>query len=131
MKQTNWGVPDYEAIANISLEHGCAVPCQICEKRAVVLEFDMPRSTLLISSPLRSFALLCKGLETVIELVQQKRFRILHDSLADYDGLDGYCPQCNAMYCSDHWIYTPNWDDCFYDDTVGCCPKGHSRIVDD
>lgn len=42
-----------------------------------------------------------------------------------------YCPDCGRWYCGDHWKLTVVWDEVFYDYTVGVCPSGHQRDLDD
>lgn len=45
-----------------------------------------------------------------------------------------YCPTCDRVYCRDHWLMIPQFDDDFpgwYDCTYGTCPHGHRRLVDD
>jgi hypothetical protein len=46
-------------------------------------------------------------------------------------GIDGYCPECKKMYCTQHYSAREFFDEGFYDYTEGTCPKGHTRIVDD
>lgn len=47
-----------------------------------------------------------------------------------------YCPECEKVYCGDHWRVEmqfedeeglPGWYDCAY----GTCPNGHRRLIDD
>ncbi len=47
------------------------------------------------------------------------------------DGIDAYCPECDAVYCREHYHANEEWDDGFYDCTTGTCPRGHHRIIDD
>ncbi len=42
-----------------------------------------------------------------------------------------YCPECNACYCRLHWLRQMEFDDGFYDRTLGTCPRGHRRLLDD
>ncbi len=45
-----------------------------------------------------------------------------------------YCPRCRQAYCIHHWTVVPNFDDefpGFYDSSIGTCPQGHRRKVDD
>jgi hypothetical protein len=46
-----------------------------------------------------------------------------------------YCPECDAVYCKDHWRMQMEFEDDplpgWYDCTWGTCPHGHRRMVDD
>lgn len=47
-------------------------------------------------------------------------------------GIDAYCPACDALYCKDHWRAHEERDsDNYYDGTSATCPKGHTRTIDD
>jgi hypothetical protein len=47
------------------------------------------------------------------------------------EGIDAYCPECDAIYCWTHFNPYQEFDDGFYDCTWGTCPQGHRRILDD
>jgi len=74
----------------------------------------------------------------VFELLERNAIGELHDHLKGHttiwDGLDAYCPECDKVYCADHWrtevVMDEEWSD-FYDCTYGTCPKGHRRMIDD
>lgn len=47
-----------------------------------------------------------------------------------------YCPKCDCSYCGDHWHTRMVFDDepgwgGWYDCTMGTCPEGHERMVED
>jgi hypothetical protein len=45
-----------------------------------------------------------------------------------------YCHQCQRSYCIKHWVVLPRYDDefpGFYDCSIGTCPEGHRRKIDD
>lgn len=42
-----------------------------------------------------------------------------------------FCRRCDSWYCSNHWGHRAIFDEGFYDYTLGTCPKGHVRKVDD
>ena len=74
----------------------------------------------------------------VFDLLGKEAFGELHKYLREkttlWEGLDAYCPECNLIYCKDHWIMEVKYDDDFpgfYDCTYGTCPKGHRRMIDD
>lgn len=47
------------------------------------------------------------------------------------EGMDAYCPQCDKIYCHEHYNVVDIFDDGFYDYAEGTCPKGHRRMIDD
>jgi hypothetical protein len=42
-----------------------------------------------------------------------------------------YCPDCAQNYCRAGWRTHVLSDDGFYDCTMGQCPNGHERMIDD
>lgn len=42
-----------------------------------------------------------------------------------------WCPRCPASYCSKHWETWDLFDDGFFDEKRGRCPKGHERRLID
>ncbi len=45
-----------------------------------------------------------------------------------------FCPKCLRTYCREHWRFDlkfdEEWPD-WYDETIGTCPQGHERVIDD
>jgi hypothetical protein len=68
-------------------------------------------------------------------MLESKDIARLHKFVKSYvtmeDGLDGYCPECDKVYCKQHIRTRVVMDDGFYDCTYGTCPEGHERIIDD
>jgi len=50
----------------------------------------------------------------------------------DPDFFGFICGRCDRPYCQDCWtnVY-PTFDDGFYDETRGTCPRGHEQSLDD
>jgi hypothetical protein len=46
-------------------------------------------------------------------------------------GLDAYCPDCDRVYCREHYQVREEWDQGFYHSAHGECPQGHRRKIDD
>ncbi|MFX1478459.1 MAG: hypothetical protein ACFFCI_10020, partial [Promethearchaeota archaeon] len=72
--------------------------------------------------------------EKLFKLLQKKDLRGVHNFMKEhhtYEGLDAYCPECNKIYCWEHYNAKEEYDDSFYDCTMGICPKGHERMIDD
>jgi hypothetical protein len=45
-----------------------------------------------------------------------------------------YCHQCQRSFCIKHWVVLPQFDEDFpgfYDCSIGTCPQGHRRKIDD
>lgn len=81
--------------------------------------------------------------ESSAETVKGPTLRSLHQALTTHDAqllhtLDPmwapfYCPQCQRVYCVNHWHIMPRFDSDYagwYDGSHGTCPKGHRRLVD-
>jgi hypothetical protein len=129
IKETSAGVPMRAALE--ACEADRRLLCSLCGREIVRLALREGR--LVVASPLRRLRL-------SREALRQDPARLLHAappalhaamSAAHHDGLDFYCPDCDALYCEAHYRCIPRWDDGFYDDTLGVCPEGHERIVDD
>ena len=131
VKATNEGAPNYEAIENRTPENGFLLSCEICDKNAVLIDVYREEKKIRVSSALRSFVINSSNLEDIIAAFKEKYFDFIHQYLIRFDGLDGYCPECDKVYCYGHWRLRPIFDDDFYDYTLGECPEGHERMVDD
>jgi len=58
----------------------------------------------------------------------------LKSVLREFSGnnLAFYCPKCDKCYCGNHWSTRIVWESGgWYDYTMGKCPKGHKRMIDD
>lgn len=42
-----------------------------------------------------------------------------------------WCPTCPASYCAKHWKTWDVFDEVFFDQKRGTCPKGHERRIVD
>jgi hypothetical protein len=80
-------------------------------------------------------ALSLEDIPKIRDFLRKDSIKGLHKFVKAYvtmeDGLDGYCPECDKVYCTDHVRKQVEWDDGFYDCTYGVCPQGHRRIIDD
>ena len=114
------------------------LPCSVCGKITVKYKighgwFDKKKS--LVYSGITHSRSLRKELANVLfeildneEISGVHQFMLAHHSL---EGLDAYCPECDKIYCWDHYNAREEFDDGFYDCTCGECPKGHRRMIDD
>lgn len=74
----------------------------------------------------------------VIMLLEANKIKELNRYLVEncsfFEGLDAYCYRCNRVYCRDHYEIQVVMSDDFpgaYDCTMGICPRGHKRKIDD
>jgi hypothetical protein len=49
----------------------------------------------------------------------------------DWELAPFYCSDCDLNYCRADWHTFAVFDEGFYDCTIGICPSGHRRTVDD
>ena len=42
-----------------------------------------------------------------------------------------YCPECASVYCRNHWVIVPEYDEGFFDCSYGTCPSGHRRMTEE
>ncbi len=129
-KESTGGIPMREPFEGSAAD--VTLFCQDCGREIVRL--SVQGDSLVVASPLRRFGMSGDELggrdpATVMRLSP----RALHAVIcgAHRDGLDFYCPECDALLCEAHYRIRPVWDDGFYDYALGSCPAGHERIVDD
>jgi hypothetical protein len=64
--------------------------------------------------------------------IEQRDARRLHGLDLEYAPF--FCPQCDAIYCGDHWKRWDVFDEddpSWHDSIRGRCPKGHERMLED
>lgn len=49
----------------------------------------------------------------------------------DLEFVPFWCPLCHRSYCAQHWVTWDLFDDGFFDEKRGRCPKGHERKLID
>jgi predicted RNA-binding Zn-ribbon protein involved in translation (DUF1610 family) len=108
-KETTAGVPDRAAFEQT--EASVRLRCDQCGREIVRLALREDR--LVISSPLRRLRLdaAALGCDPLALLTASKP--ALHRAMvrAHQDGLDFYCPDCDALYCEAHFRCIPKWDE--------------------
>ncbi|MBD3255042.1 MAG: hypothetical protein GF383_08105 [Candidatus Lokiarchaeota archaeon] len=126
-----------EPIKKIS-EKNYQLTCSICGEISVI--FTIGKGTLdkdekLIFNGITHSTSLGKELaEELFMTLKTKDLSKVHDFMKKYhsnEGLDAYCPECDKVYCWEHYNAEEVFDIGFYDCTYGICPKGHRRIIDD
>ena len=130
IKESTGGIAYREAFEGAEADR--SLHCDLCDREIVRLA--VRDDCLVVASPLRRIGMDGEELRgrDPAALLRAKP-PALHQALMDAsrDGLDFYCPDCDQMICEDHYHLRPVWDDGFYDYTLGTCPAGHQRIVDD
>jgi hypothetical protein len=110
--------------------------CSTCDKEAGHIElFGRPSSahvrrtsfTSVLSSAVHAEQF--TDLRSAIELRDARRLHGLDLEYAPF-----FCPQCDAVYCGDHWKRWDVFDEddpSWHDSIRGRCPKGHERMLED
>jgi hypothetical protein len=112
--------------------------CSVCGKNAVEFKvgygkFDEKKS-LVFQGITHESSLDINLANEAFNLLEEEDLAGLHAFLKNYhnyEGLDAYCPECNKVYCWEHYDAHEAYDEGFYDFTYGICPKGHKRMIDD
>jgi hypothetical protein len=114
------------------------LPCSVCGKIAVEFKigygrFDSEES--LVFRGITHSRSLRRSLSPILfEILKAENLSQVHEFMKQYhgyEGLDAYCPECDKIYCWEHYNATEEWEEGFYDCTYGTCPEGHKRMIDD
>ncbi|MHA1267483.1 MAG: hypothetical protein ACTSRS_19770 [Candidatus Helarchaeota archaeon] len=114
--------------------------CAICGKVAVRFKVGVPpyshNIALIISGIVHGSSVPLALSKPIFAWLDQGAIAQIHSylqkvSVVFEDGIDAYCPQCDKIYCYDHYLLEEVWDEGFYDCTYGTCPAGHKRIIHD
>ncbi len=114
------------------------LPCSVCGRIAVEFKigygrFDKDES--LIFRGITHSRSLRRDLSIILfEILKDENLSGVHEFMKQYhgyEGLDAYCPECDKIYCWEHYNATEEWEEGFYDCTYGTCPEGHKRMIDD
>ncbi len=114
------------------------LPCFICGKIAVEFEIGIAmfddKETLIYNGITHQSSLSKQLSELLFNILNREALSDLHEFMKKhhaYEGLDAYCPECDRIYCWEHYNAREEFDDGFYDCTYGTCPNGHKRMIDD
>ncbi len=114
------------------------LPCSVCSKISVEYKIGFGRfdeHELLVYTGITHSRSLRKNLASeLFEILKNENLLEVHQFMQKYhsqEGLDAYCPQCDNIYCWEHYKAREEYDDGFYDCTYGECPNGHRRMIDD
>ena len=114
------------------------LPCSVCGKIAFTIkigttQFDKEEKVVYTGITHQSTISL-EHAEIIFDLLEKEKIEEFHNFMKNYrryEGMDAYCPNCDKIYCWDHYNAVEEFDDGFYDCTYGTCPNGHRRIIDD
>lgn len=114
------------------------LPCSVCGKISVEYKigygrFD-ERESLVYSGITHSRSLRKDLANELFGILKNENLLGVHQFMKKYhscEGLDAYCPQCDKIYCWEHYNAREEYEDSFYDCTCGECPNGHRRMIDD
>lgn len=128
--------PAKRIIKTSDLEY--TLPCSVCGKIAVNFKIGFGRLDEKESLVFRGITLetsLKVDLANILfKILEEDDLLGIHNFMKKYhslEGVDAYCPECDKLYCWEHYDAKEEYDDGFYDCTYGECPKGHRRMIDD
>ncbi|MFX0103651.1 MAG: hypothetical protein ACFFCS_29080 [Candidatus Hodarchaeota archaeon] len=115
------------------------LPCSVCSKVSVKFRIGIPRfdkeDKLIFEGITHSRGFSLEHAVRVFSWLQREEISNVHEFFIEemkiFEGLDAYCPKCDAIYCYTHYNAQEFWDEGFYDYTEGRCPNGHVRDIDD
>lgn len=115
------------------------LPCATCGKNTIVflrrVSLISKKRKLFYASILKEYAFPLKMANKIFTWLDQGDLSKVHKYFkksTDFEeGIDAYCPKCDKIYCSVHYQVREIFDEGFYDYTLGTCPKGHERMIDD
>ncbi|MBI4279816.1 MAG: hypothetical protein HY660_15305 [Armatimonadetes bacterium] len=115
------------------------LPCSVCGEIAVVFKIGVPeyldKEGLIYMGITHSRALDLADAAEIFHRLDRDQIAKVHAFVkghpATVEGIDAYCPQCDRIYCREHYNVVVEWDQGFYDCSYGTCPEGHRRMIDD
>ncbi len=114
------------------------LPCSVCSKIAVKFRIGYGRlddeESLVFRGITLETSLRVDLAKVLFKILEDDDLLGVHNFMKKYhspEGVDAYCPECDKLYCWEHYNVKEEYDDGFYDCTYGECPKGHKRMIDD
>jgi len=114
------------------------MPCSVCGKNSVEYKIGYGRfdeqESLVYTGITHSRSLRKDLANELFEILKNEDLLGVHQFMQEHhsiEGLDAYCPKCDKIYCWEHFNAREEYDDGFYDCTMGECPVGHRRMIDD
>jgi hypothetical protein len=113
------------------------LPCSVCGKIASTIKTGdiNGEKTMVYSGIAHMTRVDTDYIEDIFRLLDEENLGGLNEYLQGHtltdEGLDSYCPECDAVYCYDHFNVEEFWDAGFYDHIEDTCPRGHKRMITD
>jgi len=115
------------------------LPCSVCGNYCIVFLLrpspKTKKQTLYYSGILVETTFTHAGARKIFQWLDEENLKKVHKYLKrdiqTEEGMDGYCPECDKVYCEDHYHTWEIFDDGFYDCTKAECPQNHVRIIHD
>ena len=114
------------------------LPCSVCGKISVEYKIGFGRfdeqESLVYSGITHSRSLRKDLANELFKILENENLLRVHQFMQknhSIEGLDAYCPKCDKIYCWEDYNAREEYDDGFYDCTMGECPIGHRRMIDD
>jgi len=115
------------------------LPCSLCSHIAVVFRIGTSKyektESLIYEGICHLRAINREHEEKIFNRLERKEIYEVHSYLEKTgvlpEGIDAFCPDCDKIYCRNHYNVTEEWDEGYYDCSYGICPKGHRRMIDD
>lgn len=69
----------------------------------------------------------------LFQILVEEGVKALHEHLVtqfpprQLRGVHGYCPECERMYCMQHYTVEEEWDESWFHGARGACPRSHWR----
>ena len=100
-------------------------------QKAIIIKID--NGKIIFFSHFRKFPTFEKDLDELVSNIKNKRLKNLDDlfNKEGLKGLDGYCSQCDKIYCFEHIHNRSTFDGDGYYDCKYSCPKGHELTMSD
>ena len=108
-----------------------ALACDACGKPAMT--FGTSKKGVLCStlSPVNTVALVDSGSATgLVEAIAARNASMVVHLLNTRDGCHVYCPECDRVYCKEHYAIDAKWSGSWHEATEATCPLGHWREVE-
>ncbi len=111
--------------------NGYYLSCSFCNKP--VINIEIQNQIILIKSILKRFGILVSDIDKIKNIIGKKEFnkfdRILESK--GYGGLDFYCPQCNKIFCPQHYKFVQIYAyDGQKEHIIARCPNNHEKIIE-
>jgi hypothetical protein len=94
---------------------------------ARVANRNSARPRLEVRSGLGSVTVFEFDLDSTLAALAAGDGRTLH--AIDVEIVPFWCPRCGTSYCAEHWTTWDLFDEGFFDQKRGRCPKGHERML--